>query len=272
MKSTLDTVEEIKKHGYHLDIGEVISQTFENYKKIALLTGGIILLLTVIFFVAAVGIGGILGLAMSFTDFMTEFNVANIGPVGLLVNMAISVVTYSLLAPISAGLIQIAHQAETSRDFDFSTAFVHYKTRHFKDLFLASFLINLISSGIATMLQITNLYFLDETLLFVIPIVSFIISIVILILSLLTIPFIIFGNLNAMNAIRSSIAIASKRFWIILLLLIIFVICAMLGIFALCIGIFFTFPIYFSAQYIIYRNAIPLEEKDELDEIGSADF
>lgn len=272
MKSTLEKVQEIKKHGYHLDIGEVISQTFENYKKIALLSGGIILVLTIIFFVAILGIGGIFGLAMSFTDFLTEFDVANIGPIALLVNMGISVIAYALLAPISAGLIQIAHNAETNRDFDFSTAFVHYKTSHFKNLFLAAFLINFVSSGIGTLLQITNLYFLDPILLVVVPIISSVISIVIIILSLLTIPFIIFGNLDAMNALKASITTASKHFWIILVLLIIFFICAMLGILALCIGIFFTLPIYFSAQYIIYRNAIPMEEKDELDEIGSSEY
>jgi len=272
MKSTFEKVKEIKKHGYRLDIGEVISQTFENYKKIALLSGGVILLLAIIFFVAVAGIGGVLGLAMSFTDFLTEFNVANMGPVGLLVNMGISVLAYALLAPISAGLIQIAHNAETNRDFDFSTAFVHYKTSHFKNLFLAGFLINLVSSGITTLLQITNLYFLDETLLFVIPIISFVVSVIITILVLLTIPFIIFGNLDAMSAIKASISTTSKHFWIILLLLIIFFVCAMLGILALCIGIFFTFPIYFSAQYIIYRNAVPMKEKDELDEIGSSEY
>lgn len=272
MKSTLEKVQEIKKHGYHLDTGEVISQTFENYKKIALLSGSVLLLLVVIFFVAAMGIGGILGLAMTFTDFLTDTNINHMSSIGILTNMAISVLAYALLAPISAGLIQIAHNAEINRDFNFSTTFMHYKTKHFKNLFLAGALINFISSGIGSCTQLINLYFFDSSLFFIIQIVSLVLSVVFVILFLLTIPFIIFGDLDALNAIKASIITTSKRFWMILLLLIIIGICSMLGIFALCIGIFFTFPIYFSAQYIIYRNAIPMEEKDELDEIGSSEY
>lgn len=272
MKATLEKVQEIKKHGYHLDIGEVISQTFENYKKIALLAGAVILLLTIGFFVAAAGIGGLLGLAISFTDFFTEYSVGGFGTAGLLINLGVSVIVYALLAPMTAGLLQIAHNAETNRDFDFSTAFMHYKTKHFKHLFLATAIIILASSGIGTVIQISQLYFFDATLVTILTIFSIVVSITASILTFLTIPFIVFGNLDAMNAIKASITTVSKRFWVIFLLIIIFGFCVVLGIFALCIGIFFTLPIYLSAQYIIYRNAIPMEEKDELDEIGSSDY
>lgn len=272
MKSTLEKVQEIKKHGYHLDIGEVISQTFENYKKIALLSGGVILLLFIIFFVAVLGIGGVLGLALSFTDFLTEFSVHGFGTVGLLINLGVSVVAYALLAPITAGLLQVAHNAETNNDFDFSTVFVHYKTKHFKHLFLATALIIFVSSGIGTIIQISHLYFFDAVLTTILNILSTIVSLSVSILTLLTVPFIIFGNLDAIEAIKASIATVLKRFWIILLLMIIFGICVILGFFALCIGIFFTIPLYLSAQYIIFRNAVPIEEKDELDEIGSSEY
>jgi len=273
MKSTLEKVQEIKEFGYHLDIGEVISQTFENYKKIALLSGGVILLLTIVFVVAIAGIGGIFGLALSFTDFLTEYSVGHFSAAILLVNLGVSVIGYALIvAPITAGIIQMAHNAETNQDFDFSTAFSHYKTRHFKDLFLSAAVITFTSSGIGTLIQLSNLYFFDTVLTSVLAVLSFFISILVPIFTLLTIPFIIFGKLDAMNAIKASITAVSKRFWIILLLMILFIICSMLGIFALCIGIFFTLPIYLSSQYIIYRNAIPMEEKDELDEIGSSEL
>lgn len=272
MKSTLDKVQEIKKNNYHLDIGEVISQTFENYKKIALLSGGVLLLLTIVLIVAVAGIGMVLGLALTFGDYLTEYGVGKLSATFLLMNLVISVIAYALLAPIGAGIIQIAHNAETNRDFDFSTAFMHYKTRHFKQLFLAMALITLTSSGINTLVQLSHLYFFDTTLILGLTFVSFFFAILIPMLTLLTIPYIIFGNLDAVNAIKASITTVSKRFWVILLLMIIFIICAMLGVFALCVGIFFTIPIHFSAQYIIYRNAIPMEEKDELEEIGSSEY
>ena len=273
MKSTLEQVQEIKKHGYHLDLGEVISQTFENYKKIALLTGGVILLLSILFIVAAAGIGGVFGLAMSFTDYFTEYSVGNFSAAVLLINLGVSVVGYALIvAPITAGIIQIAHNAETNRDFDFSTAFSHYKTSHFKDLFLSAAIITFTSSGIGTLIQLSNLYFFDAVLTTILAILSVIVSILVPVFTLLTIPYIIFGKLDAMSAIKASIVTVSKRFWMIILLMIIFIICSMLGIIALCIGIFFTLPIYLSLQYVIYRNAIPMEEKDELDEIGSSEY
>lgn len=272
MKSTLQKVEEIKKYGYRLDIGEAISQTFENYKKIALLSGGVILLLSIIFMVIAMGIVGVLGLAFSFTDYLTEYSAGSFGATALLMNLAVQVVLYALLAPISAGLLQIAHNAETNRDFEFSTAFVHYKTKHFKHLFLATALIILASSGFGILMQISQLYFFDVTLTIVLTFLSVVVSLAATILTLLTIPYIIFGDLTAMDAIKASIITVSKRFWIILLLMIVCGICAMLGLIALCIGIFFTLPIYLSAQYIIFRNAFPMDEKDELDEIGSSEY
>lgn len=273
MKSTLERVQEIKNNGYYLDIGDVISQTFENYKRIALLSGAVILLLTIVFVVAIAGIGGVFGLAMSFTDFLTEYSVGHFSAAILLMNLAVSVVGYALIvAPITAGIIQMAHNAETNKDFDFSTAFSHYKTRHFKDLFLSAAVITFTSSGIGTLIQLSNLYFSDAILTFALAVISFFVSVLVPIFTLLTIPFIIFGNLDAMGAIKASITTVSKRFWMILLLMIIFIICSMLGIIALCIGIFFTLPIYLSSQYIIYRNAVPMEEKDELDEIGSSEY
>ncbi|RZK12330.1 MAG: hypothetical protein EOO46_03580 [Flavobacterium sp.] len=273
MKSTLDKVQEIKNHGYHLDLGEVISQTFDNYKKIALLAGGVILLLMIVFGVAIAGIGGIFGLALNFTDFLTEYSVGHFSAAILLINLAVSVIGYALIvAPITAGIIQMAHNAENNNDFDFSTAFSHYKTKHFKHLFLSAAIITFTSSGIGTLIQLSNLYFFDVFLTTILGIISFFVSVLVPIFTLLTIPFIIFGNLDAMSAIKASITTVSKRFWLILLLMIIFIICSMLGIFALCIGIFFTLPIYLSAQYIIYRNAVPMEEKDELDEIGTSEY
>ncbi|MDR6969359.1 putative membrane protein [Flavobacterium arsenatis] len=272
MKSTLQKVEEIKRQGYRLDIGEVISQTFENYKKIALLSGAVILLLTLLFFVVGMGIVGVLGLAFSFTDYLTEYSGGGFGATALLVNLAAQTLIYALIAPISAGLLQVAHNAETKREFEFSTAFMHYKTKHFAPLFLATALIILASSGFGILMQISQLYFFDVTLTLVLTFLSIIISLAITILTLLTIPYIIFGDLTAMDAIKASIITVSKRFWIIILLMIVFFICALLGFFAFCIGLFFTLPIFISAQYIIFRNAFPMDEKDELDEIGSSEY
>lgn len=269
MKPTLQKIQDIKNHGYHLDFGETISQTFENYKKVALLSGAVILLLSIVIGVIA---GGVAILFFGLSDFaqtMTEYNAGNYSSVGLITNLVVSVIAAGLLAPIYAGLVQIAHNAETNVDFDFSTAFTHYKGKYFKDVFLATVLITFFSSGLSTLMQLLDLHFYDPTLTVIVGIVSFIVAALTPVFTFLTVPLILFGGLNATEAIGGSIKLVAKKFWVILALLLVFGICALLGLFALCIGIFFTIPIFYCAQYIIYRNAIPMEENDELDEIGS---
>jgi uncharacterized membrane protein len=86
------------------------------------------------------------------------------------------------------------------------------------------------------------------------------------------IPLIIFGNLNAIDAIKGSFSLVSKNFWIILVLVIIIGIFIGLGILALCIGILFTYPAWFSMIYIIYTKAMPIEKVNELEEIGKNYF
>jgi uncharacterized membrane protein YesL len=272
MKSTFEKVQEIKRYGYPFDFGAILSQIFENYKKIALLSGGVFLLLALFLVIGFTGIGAVLGMAIGFTDYFSDLAVGQISVTTHLIHLAITVVIYGLMAPVAAGIIQIAHNAETNKEYDFSTAFVHYKTKYFKDLFLGTAFIILITSGMSTVLEISKLYFYDTPFILILMIISMVFSVAVSILTLLTMPYIIFGDLNAMEAIKASIATTSKHFWMILLLMILIGICAMLGLFALCIGIFFTMPLYLSTQYILYRNAIPVEEKDELDEIGSSEY
>ena len=49
METTVEKLNEIKQFGYPLDFGDVFSQSFENYKKIALIVGSIILVLIIAF-------------------------------------------------------------------------------------------------------------------------------------------------------------------------------------------------------------------------------
>lgn len=268
MKSTLQRIEEIKKNGYRLDLGEAINAIFENYKKIALLSGAVLLLVaiaaTVVFGGFAAFFLGIAALTETFTNISEGIPLTSSA---LIVNLMVSIVGYGLFAPIAAGIIQMAHNAATNEEFDFGTAFVHFKTTYFKDLFLSAAIVTLISSGIGTLVQLLTVYGI-ENFIFVGTFISGLISILVPLFTLVMIPLIIFGNLNAFDAIKGSITIVSKNFWIVLLLIIIFFIFAMLGIIALCIGIIFTIPIFYSMQYIIYTSALPIEEVNELDEIG----
>ena len=272
MKSTLQRLEEIKRNGYRLDLGETINEIFANYKNIALLGGAVILL---VFIAAIVIFGGAAALIIgigSFTQIITDYSEGIVTQTALITNLIFSTIGAGLFAPIVAGLIQMAHNSSINEDFDFGTAFMHFKSTHFKELFLSAALIALIGSGLSTVIEFGKLNNPEGNFFMVGSLIGGIISVAVQVFTLLTVPLIIFGNLNAIDAIKGSFVLVSKHFWLILLLTIIMGIFVGLGLIALCIGIFFTIPAMYSMQYIIYKSAMPIDETNELDEIGENRF
>jgi uncharacterized membrane protein len=101
-----------------------------------------------------------------------------------------------------------------------------------------------------------------------VPFLGNVLTYVVSFLTFLTIPLIIFSDLKAFEAITMSSRLVLKKPLLLLALIIVSFLFVMLGIFALCIGIIFTIPFLFSLYYIVYKNIVPLENKDEIDEIG----
>ena len=269
MNNITNRLNEIKRYGYQLDFGIALSQTFENYKKIALTVGALILVLIVLFTVVVGGVAGVAFGIGSFTEFITDYNVLQFSTSIVIIRFLIGVIGAGLIAPITAGIFKIAHHAETNNEFGFSTAFDYYKTAYFKDLFLSAAIVAFCTNGINLLITAMMLYTNDAILILLLPIISSLITILISLLSILIIPSIIFGNLNATEAIKASFLLVRKRFWIILLLFIVSIILACVGVIGFCIGIFFTLPIIYSMEYIIYRNAVDIDGEDALNEIGS---
>jgi hypothetical protein len=54
---------------------------------------------------------------------------------------------------------------------------------------------------------------------------------------------------------------------VLLGLLIVGVIAGIIGIFGLCIGIFFTLPFMYSMNYVIYKTIVGIDEPGEIEEI-----
>ncbi len=272
MKSTLQRIEEIKRTGYNLDLGEAINAVFGNYKKIALLAGAVILLVGV---AAIFVIGGAAALIIgvgTLTQSLTDYGSGIVTSTALVANLIASVIGAGLFAPVAAGIIQMAHNAEINEDFDFGTAFMHYKTKYFKELFFGAIIITLAGSGLSTVIELVKLSNPGGSMVIAGAVAGFLISILVTLFTLVTIPLIIFGDLKAVDAIKSSFVLVSKNFWIILLLALIVIVFVFLGIIALCIGIIFTLPALYSMQYVIYKAALPIDETSELDEIGDTRF
>jgi len=267
MNPTIEKMEQLRKQGYKLDFGEVLEQTFVNYKKIALISGLVVLLLFFIFFAAILGLSLLYNDINSFTQTLTGFEPGSVSTTKLIANMIITVISSAIMAPLSAGLLKIAHLAHLNKEISFSTAFDYYRSKYVKNLLVATALIAFTSQAITTLFNLLTSYDKSNEVLFNTIAIS--IGLIISLVTYLTIPLIIFGNLSVLEAITSSIQLVLKKFWIILFLLIVCIICIFFGLIAICIGIAFTLPLLYSLQYTIYNSIVPIQEKDELDEIGS---
>lgn len=255
--TTKEKLEQIKKDGYNLEFGDVLSQTFNNYQKIVWISGAGLLLLAVVFFGIVIGLAGVFIGLDAFGRNMADFNIQNFTAAGIIVTLIGGAIAIALVKPFYAGILRVAHHADVRKEFDFSTLFYYYKSEYLKEIVISGIIIGIFSNGISTALEVSG-----------IPFVGSIISYLILLLMLFTTPLIIFGNLKAIEAIQGSLMLVSRNFFIILALMLLALVLAMFGVIAFCIGILFSAPIIFSMQYIIYANAIGIEDKNELDDIG----
>ncbi|MCG2611634.1 hypothetical protein LZZ90_08955 [Flavobacterium sp. SM15] len=247
---------EIKQNGYQIDLGNLIDESFTNYKKIALLAGlALIIVILSLLILTIFGMSYFIdfenfneeSMVMDFSQFTATEILAYIGGVSLL---------GMLFAPFTAGLIKLAHDVETKEEVSFSTIFECYKASYLKDLLLSSLLISVITGSIAVAFQILRLDFVGTLLSYFI---GFLLS--------MTIPLIIFGGLSAFQAISNSILVVSKQpIWIFLALLIA-AIASCVGLIAFCLGIFFTLPYLYSMYYVIYKNSVGFEEQETFNNL-----
>jgi uncharacterized membrane protein len=157
-----------------------------------------------------------------------------------------------------AGFLKMADCAEKGEEFHVSTMFTYYKFPYFSNIFSAVFIITLVNMVLSTLLEFAGL-----------NIIGTLISLTISFVTFLTIPLIVFGKLNAVEAIKSSIIVVLKQPLLLLGLLIVAIIGSILGIFAICIGMFFTYPFIFSMEYSIYSYIIGIDLENKLEESGS---
>lgn len=251
------------ENGYDLEFGTIFEKAIANFKKIFLIAGVTYIIISIVVLALLFGIMAALFGTTALLEDVT--NIENILPTAsssasaIILSIFGIAILSAISSPINAGLLKMAHLAETDKQFSIGTIFDYYKSKHLKDIVVASFLLALVSNGIASMFELISLGFIGQIITYVIAFFTF-----------LTIPVIIFSNVSAMEAIKASIQLVTKQPLILLGLLIVSIIFAMLGIFALCIGIFFTLPIYNSMIYTIYSNIVTLDDKNEIDEIGTS--
>ena len=257
MSINKNQIEQIAIDGYDLDFSRVIESAFENYKKIFGIAGlGFMIYAVLIFVILAGLLGSFYGFA-NFTETMTGFakSTETATSVSILFGGAIFA---GIFSPVNAGFLKMCKNASSNQPYSLNTLFDYYNATYFKDLFLATALVSMIGSGFDFGFKALGNEFVGSIL-----------SLVLSFLTILSVPLIIFNNFNFADAITTSIRLVMKKPFIILILLIIAVLFVVIGIFGLCIGIFFTAPFWYSMNYILYEEIIPESENSILDEIGT---
>lgn len=259
MESTKKRIEEIKNNGYELDFSDVFNHAFENYKKIALYAGLALFVFLVLMGIIVAGIAvSVMGMAVLNEKFIENLKLENLSGVYIILYLIVAVFFSALLSPFNAGLLKMAYSAEKDEEFHVSTFFEYFKAPYFKELFTATILISLVSSGLSILLELAN-----------IQILGLLTSMTVSFLTVLTLPLIIFGELKAIDAIQSSFTIVIKQPVTLILLLVVAYIGSFVGLIGCCIGMFFTVPFIYSTQYTIYCAIVGIDSKTELEEIGS---
>jgi len=196
-----------------------------------------------------------------FGDKMKQYSTLREMPLEIAIPLNTSLLLLSgILNPFMAGFYKMANCGQKGEEFNVSTMFSYYKFPYFLNIFLFVIVVGFINAGLAMLLQSAGLNFVGT---FVNLLISF--------LTFLSIPLIVFGNLNVTDAIKYSIILVSKQPLILLGLIIVSIIVVLLGFFGLCIGIFFTWPFMYSMNYVIYKSIIGIDEKSEIDEISGSE-
>ncbi len=253
-------LEEINRNGLQLETGALIDQSFDNYKKIALMAGLAFLIIAIIITVFLVGgISVFYGLERYVQDFSQLEQNNGLSRNFIIISAVVNTIIAALTAPFSAGIIKMSSDADNNREFSMGTAFEYYKSTKFISIFTASLIIASTSALIGALLQLLNMNFVGT---FVSMIISF--------LTCLTLPLLILGNLSVKDAISNSITLVNKAPLTILLALIVAFIGSLTGLIAFCLGVFFTIPYIYCMYYTIYKNIFGSDES-EIEEIGRSD-
>ncbi|QBN17757.1 hypothetical protein [Flavobacterium nackdongense] len=259
-----DRLEEVKRNGYQLDFATVFESAFENYKKIALYAGLILLVFSILsaigMMTALVSYIGVENLE-HFANTLKEFSQLKVMPLEVALPLNAGLILYSaLITPFMSGFLKMAYCGEKGEEFHVSTMFSYYKSPYFLPIVVSVFIISLVGTGLAMLLEYAGLSFVGTVTTMLVSFLTF-----------LTIPLIVFGNLNVSEAIKSSIIIVSKQPLVLLGLLIVAGIGALLGIFGFCFGIFFTWPFMYSMTYVIYKTIFGIDEVIEIEEITESE-
>lgn len=234
------------------EIGNLIDESFATFKKSIWISGvGVLLMLFVVMPITCYSLFTYMDIS-SLDEFVEKSKALESDFNYLLLNAVIGIVLSVFIAPITAGFYKINHLAKQNKEFGLNNLFDYFKSPYFMPLAISAILAALYSNSIGLLLIYLNLQFVGSMM-----------QIFIAFLFIFSIPLIIFEKQNALTAMSNSSKIFVKHPFTIILSLVFAFIIALLGIFALCIGIFFTVSYFYTMNYTLYNGIIPIDETNQ---------
>ena len=243
-------------NGYELDLGNIIDNSIEIYKKIVWKAGlGYFMIFGIIILIAmTISLSLIEGSNLEeFKEISQDPNYFYKNPTILAWFIIGGLIINILFIPLNAGFLNLCRLARTNQEFSTANIFDYYKSKYLKDLIIGSLLIAIVTTVLTTVLDMSNL-----------KIVSFVIQISFALFTFLFLPLVIYGNQSFGNAIKKSIQLVMKSPFTILGAMIIGILFILVGLIGLCIGILFTIPFYSCVIYTLYESIIGFEENKNI--------
>ena len=122
-----DRIDQKVQNGYSLDLGKIIENSFETYKKTFLISGVAIILIGIVAIILYAGYFGILYGFGNFAETITQIEANALNTTTQIINGIVGALFGALFAPILAGFIYVNHLAKTNKEFGISTFFDFYK-------------------------------------------------------------------------------------------------------------------------------------------------
>lgn len=262
-------LEQIKREGYGLHLEAVLSNAFDIHKK-SILPGFVA---TFIYMVVII----IVGLSMfettygmGLSDFFEmiqrnpeamETTMANIPMTSMLISYLVSGLAGALIMPMLSGIYKVAFNTKYGGNGSVSDLFAYYKGSYFLNIFIYSFLFSVL-------VQLINLG-LEKALPGIGSLLGILVMILLSVTFIFTIPFIVFGNLNWIEALKASVAVTSKNWFFLFFILVISFIISFIGVIFCGVGFLFTMPFLYIATFVLYDTIIGFQgTEDIISKIG----
>ena len=250
-------IEQKLRNGYPLELGKLIDESFATFKKTFLISGLGMIIISIVMIILYLGILSVFFGLSNITETLASIEKLATNQTFIIGNAFLSALFSAFFAPITAGFIHLNHLANTNQEVQIGTIFDFYKAPFFNQIFISYLVIGFTTAVITAGFSLLGY-----------EIINSIIQIIIALFTVFTIPLIIYGKQNYLDAITKSAQLFIKQPFIIIIALLIAAIGMLLGIFALCIGIIFTVPYLYSMYYAIYSQSVGFQNSSPIDEIG----